>query len=185
MRIFIDFDDTLIDRQRMTDDIYSSFGSISVGELRQLYLDFRVNNAFTVPNFIKFVIDKGLDGAKLESLFVTASHRVFDYVYPDAIEFLTTLSSAGHKSILLTVDADLVNWQWPKIRSSNLEKYFTQVLPTSGTKVAIVKSLNLNEKFYFIDDKQCEIDWMRSAFPSSTCFKHTPGSSLMKYIDEI
>ena len=183
MKIFIDFDDTLIDRHRMTDDIFAKFGDVSVEELRRLYKEFRVTMPFTVNGFVHFLLEKGLDGERLRQLFLDGASRTGAYIFDDAIEFLKTLKTARYEVILLTVDADVEHWQWPKIHASGLEQYFDAIYPTSGKKVDVVKMMIVDDEvFIFLDDKENEIIMMHDAFPMAMCLKHEPRTALMGHL---
>lgn len=185
MDIYIDFDDTLMHRTRMTDEIFSTFADVTQEELKQHYADFRVAQPFTVDAFENYLIDHGLDGAKLTSLFFDFAARAEQYVFEDAKAFLTALRADGHRLIILSFDAEPDIWQRPKIDASRLGAYVDEVLVTSMAKADLLQSIGAQEPFVFIDDKQSEIDAMQTAFPNAICLKHEPGAPLLLHLDHL
>ncbi len=185
MKIFLDFDDTLMHRTRMTNDIYAAFGDLSVDALQKHYRDFREKHPFTISGFTDYLLERGIDGARLRDLFFSFAHRAREYVFADAAEFVEHLKTDGHRCHLLSFDVEPELWQHPKIAASGLAPLFDEVHVTRQPKVDLLNSWNITEPFIFIDDKQSEIDAMQAAFPQALCIKHEPGSPLRDHLEAI
>ena len=185
MKCFIDFDDTLMHRSKMTDDIYAAFGSMSAEQLRGHYADYRRDHPFTITGFTEYLKTLGIDGDQLRELFFSFATRAKEYVFPDAIAFVNTLKAAQHECILLSFDAEPALWQKPKIEASGLAPLFDRVEVISYPKVAFMRSLNIATPFVFIDDKREEVDAMHAAFPDALCLKHDRGEPLLPHLANI
>ena len=185
MKCFIDFDDTLVHRSRMTDDIYQAFGDLSAEDLRQHYANYRSEHPFTISGFCSEISRLGYDGDRLRKLFYEYAKRANSYVFPDAAEFVGRLKSNGYQCILLSFDAEPELWQHPKIAASGLSPLFDEVHVIQHPKPDLLQSWNLTEPFVFVDDKQSEIDAMQAAFPDALCIKHEVGAPLLDHLDEI
>ncbi len=185
MKCLIDFDDTLVHRTRMSDDIYAAFGELSSEELRTRYAEYRKLHPFTINGFCDYIKQLGFDGDRLRELFFSFAKRANAYVFPDAIAFIERLKAAGHECILLSFDAEPELWQHPKIESSGLAPLFHQVHVIQYAKPDLVRSWTLSEPFVFLDDKPTEIEAMRRAFPESLCIEHMIGAPLLPHLTEI
>jgi len=185
MNIYIDFDDTLLHRTRMTDDIFSAIGSPSADVLKEHYRQFRKDHPFTIHGFERYLIAQGIDGAQLSSSFYRFAKRSAEYVFNDARDFLVALKAAGHRVCILSFDAEPATWQRPKIEASQLTPFVDEIFVTAIPKSDFLTSIGVQDPFIFIDDKQSEIDAMHSAFPQAVCIKHEPGTSLLSHMSTI
>lgn len=185
MKIFVDFDDTLMHTSQMKEDVFSAHQITPTEELRDHYRAFRQDYPFSIENFSSYLCDKGCDGKRLKDLFFQHAKQAHRYVFDDAASFLRSLQEAGHELVLLSFDTEPGPWQTPKIISSGLADHFNRVQITGGKKTDCIRELQLNEPFVFIDDKPEEVEAMRAAFPNALCMKHDRGAPLTSHLDPI
>lgn len=177
MKIFIDFDRTLIDSSRIRQDVCPEFD--------EEYEAFRKDHPFSVVGFSQYLTELGRDGDSLPERFYAQAKRASEYVFDDAVDFLKALRDAGHQPILLSFSPEIDDWQKPKIEYSGLLPFLDDIHITNTNKVDVIASLQLDQPFIFIDDKQSEIEAMQTAFPNSLCLRQVVGAPLMQHLDVI
>src|SRR3989338_7528556 len=97
MKIFIDFDDTLIDRTRFMRDFYASFDGISHESLKETYDRFRSHQAFDLNAFAAEVeLMHGIAERDVLTKLTALRDRVCDYRFEDSRPFLEALKQRGH-----------------------------------------------------------------------------------------
>lgn len=187
MKCFLDFDRTLLDSTRLRRDICQAFVDSSFEELDAHHNIFREQEPFTVIGFGNYLTKQGINGQEICRLFYEHAGKADQYLFADTKTFLENLRQAQHEPILLTrtMESDVEHWQRPKVNSSGLLPLLTDAHITTTTKPDIIRSLQINEPFVFIDDKLSEIEAMREAFPEALCIHHTPGSPLLDYLPQI
>ncbi len=185
MKIFVDFDDTLMHTSQMKEDVFSAHQLTPAEELRAHYRTFRQDYPFSIEQFSTYLCERGCDGKRLKDLFYQHAKQAERYVFADARSFLQSLQKAGHELVLLSFDTEPGPWQTPKITSSGLADHFNRVQITGGKKTDCIRELQLTEPFVFIDDKSDEIEAMRAEFPDALCLKHDREAPLMVHLDPI
>jgi ribosomal protein S18 acetylase RimI-like enzyme/FMN phosphatase YigB (HAD superfamily) len=184
MKMFIDFDNTLTDGRAFMASIFAQVGK-TFDEIISDYREYRKTGEFSIASIAPFFGERGIDAQKLEEVFLRAPATMSKFMAPDARAFLQALKDNGHELILLTRSGDTEIWQRPKVMSSGLAEYFTQIEIHPGEKNTVLRKLGVQQPFVFIDDTAEQIDGMKAAFPESLCLKHTPGSSLIEHLPEI
>lgn len=187
MKVFIDFDRTLFDSTRLRLDICRRFTDVPQDVLDAHHTAYRQQEPFTVVGFSNYLTKQGINGAIICKMFYEHASRGEQYLFQDASYLLQSLRDRGHQTILITktAESDVELWQKPKINSSGLLPLLDGVHITTTTKPEVIQALGVNEPFIFIDDKQSEIDAMRTAFPDALCLKHEVGAPLLDHLDQI
>ncbi len=161
-KVFIDFDDTLFDRNRFIHDYFQLLSEItgaSLSEIDAAYHDKGVyDKGFCGPGkhlsklAEKFLFDESRASEVLEHFLADTS----SYLFPGAKKFLKVLAD-NFKIILLTVGNP--EFQEQKVSGSGILKFFddVQYIPPDSYKARHIKEMiKRGELFYLIDDKEAE-----------------------------
>lgn len=185
MKCYIDFDDTLMDTKRLCEDVFSAFGLLSAEEVRKHYNDFKRSQVVSVSGFRDYLNERGIDGKRMFELFQHHAAKADTYLFDDAIPFLKCLKENGHELCLLTFSTEIKDWQKPKVEASGITRHLDEVHMTDQQKSEMVRSLNQETPFVFIDDKASEIEAMQAAFPNALCLKHESGRRLVQHLPTV
>lgn len=170
MNIFIDFDDTLIDRTRFMRDFYMMFDGVSSESLKETYDRFRAHQAFDLKAFATEVeLMHGIPEQKIVSTLQALQGRTHAYCFKESRAFLQELKRRGHKIFLVTFAED-TTWQMGKIDGSGLRDLFDEICITQQSKHEALKAFSPIEQFCFIDDSGREVENVQKAFPYAKCF---------------
>lgn len=154
MKIYIDFDGTLFNTDKYTSDfmhIFNEYGidSVTFDEVKkELFNNVHLFN-------LDVIIDYLIKRHKIDINFKNRIYKLLDtsYLYPDVVNSLIFLIDYGYDLCLLTFgDKDFQN---KKINSSNISKYFKEIIITDEDK----SELNIDYKnSIFIDNNPVEIE---------------------------
>ncbi len=170
MKIFIDFDDTLIDRTRFMRDFYAMFDGVSSESLKETYDRFRTHQAFDLKNFAAEVeLMHGIPERDVIAKLTALRDRVHAYRFEESRPFLEQLKQRGHTITLVTFAED-TTWQWGKIHASGLYDLLDDVHITTRGKEEVLRELTNGEPFCFIDDSGKEVEAVQKMYPHALCF---------------
>ncbi len=173
-KVFIDFDDTLFDRSRFTQEYYRLMVGLTGATLDE------VREAYHHPE----VYSKGFHGPRKHLQKMAEAHDfdmeeaanqmeklledTSEYVFPEAQNFLASMSGK-FDLILMTVGER--SFQESKVKNSGLVNYFSEQIyinPDEYKAIHIKNHLQKGEQFYLIDDKKAELDALNEVFGDKT-----------------
>lgn len=149
MKYYIDFDNTLFDSEKFYQDllkIAESFG-LSKIMIDECYQDNFSNELFNPFKVIEYLIEKSNINKEINKEIKKLLINAKKYLYDDTILFLEFLKKENFSLILLTYGD--VSYQKAKIKETEINEYFDQIIITSKLK----GELGLDyRKSVFLDD---------------------------------
>ncbi len=127
LTIVCDLDDTLIDTQRLKQDLFGIARSLGVQDPEKIYKETLANHTFHVPLFAHALLGNGAKADEYMRVVGELLQQPQKYNYPGAEEFCATLAK-DRTLILLTYGHP--EFQMVKLQQSGLEPYFTEVIVT-------------------------------------------------------
>lgn len=198
MKIYIDFDGTIYNTTKLNNNFITIFSKYNIDEKYIKKLMHNYKNYDTLAN--KIILDNNLDKSIYNELFNLYSR---DLVYKDIVPFLKKYHKKYYL-VLLTIGNK--TYQEKKINSSNLKKYFKEIIITNKDKsklnIDYINSIfidnNPNElkKFYNSnatklirikrnDDKYSKLNLDIKNIPEFNSFEDLDNSNYLKEIGEI
>lgn len=154
MKIYIDFDGTLFDTDKYTEDFMKVLSDHGIN--KKLVDEAKENLHSKNKLFnIDFVVDYFIDNYNIdESLRYKISNLLDDsYIYSDVIDCLNTLIHSGYELYLLTYGDN--DYQRLKINAANITNFFKKIIITEKDK----SKLDIDyENSIFIDNNPIEIE---------------------------
>ncbi len=169
-KVFIDFDDTLFDRERFIQEYFERISEITGAPFDSVDEAYHADGVYV----------KGYEGPEkhLEKLTETYSFDLdavlskvqkflsdtSSYIFPEAQNFLSRLSN---KYTLILITVGNPTFQGQKINGSGIVPFFESIklVPADSYKAEFInKMVDQKEKFYLIDDKDEELDDFRGFF---------------------
>ena len=154
MKIYIDFDGTLFNTDKYTNDFMKVLYDYGID--KKLFDDvnnkiLNNNKLFNLNVIIDYFIDKyNIDNSLKNKIDFLLNDS---YVYSDVIDCLNVLIDNGYELHLLTYGDD--DYQRLKIEASNISKYFKEIIITEKDK----SKLDIDyENSIFIDNNPIEIE---------------------------
>ncbi len=163
MKIFIDFDDVLLNTKKFREDYMKIFrkNNISLNIFNKYYNDYPIRKRN--GRIIKYDSDKHLKIIKEKENIKTGKlrrdigkliKRINKYIFSDAENFLRQFK----KNDLYLVSYGNTRFQKSKIKSSGLQKYFKETviidkLKSFAVRNIIKKNNFRKEEMFFIDDR--------------------------------
>ena len=125
MNIYIDFDGTIFDIDSLNNDFIKIFNNIDNNYIKSLIKKYK--NYYIVTNIL-------IKDYHLENNYIDKVNNLFqnNYIYKDAITFLEKYYQK-YNLILLTY-SNSIEYQKKKINSSNIDKYFKDIIITTKDK---------------------------------------------------
>jgi FMN phosphatase YigB (HAD superfamily) len=160
MKIFIDFDDVILNANKLKEDFLKDFKKFGID--RNFFFEsyenskkdkgeFQVYNTRTHVNLMSK--KSGVNVALLDKIFWERVKKSSKYIFSDVIPFLNKFK----KEDLYLISYGGSKYQKTKIGSSGVKKYFKKSLvvtrPKSEVIKLILKNINQKEKIFFIDDR--------------------------------
>ena len=153
MKIYVDFDRTLLDCDRFLDDLYTIINQFNVS--KELFKECQNQckkkgfNPVTILNLVK---EKEEFNDELYIKIDNLIRNTSDYLYCDTIVFLEYLKSLNLEVIILTRGNS--DYQREKIFNAKIDSYYNKLIVTMKHK----GNLNIDyENSIFIDDNPREI----------------------------
>ena len=177
IKLFIDFDDTLFDRNAFRDDLFAVMGSLgpTEAELKTSYQAVYADGYAGPMAQLTYIneniepIDLAVSKQKIDGFLADTSK----YLYPKSIEFLESIDRTKYCPNLLTVGG--VEFQKAKVCNSGIEKYFDECYYSAENKAKALRNLvDLDEKFILIDDKDRELSKVAENFENAIVIKAEP-----------
>lgn len=159
MKIYIDFDGTLFDTDKYTNDFLNIFNEYGIDKFtfvevkKKLFNDENLFNLNIIMDYIikKYNIDIKIR-YKIENLLNSS------YLYSEVRDCLKELLNSGYELYLLTYGD--MEFQNIKIKASNIDTYFKEIIITNKDKselnldykniIFIDNNPNVIEKLYFL-----------------------------------
>jgi len=125
MNIYIDFDGTIFDLDSLNNDFIKLFNNIDNNYIKSLIKKYK--NYYIVTDIL-------IKNYHLEENYIDKVNNLFqnNYIYKDAITFLEKYYQK-YNLILLTY-SNSIEYQKKKINSSNIDKYFKDIIITTKDK---------------------------------------------------
>ena len=149
MKIYIDFDGTLYDSYKLDNKFINIFNKYNIDKKYIQKLIDEIKNYNTIAQ--KLITEFNLDNSILEKINNIYSNEL---VFKDAIPFLDKYYQK-YDLILLTITND-IDYQQKKINSSNLKKYFKEIIITPKDKSKLNNIDYING--IFIDNNPLELE---------------------------
>ena len=148
MKIYIDFDGTLYNSYKLDNKFINIFNKYNINEKYIKKLINELKNYNKVANILisEFNIEKNISN-EINNIYTD------ELVFKDAIPFLEKYYQK-YDLILLTLTND-IDYQRRKINSSNLKKYFKEIIITTKDKSKI-ETINYHNGI-FIDNNPLEL----------------------------
>lgn len=149
MKIYIDFDGTIYNSYKLDNKFINIFTKYNINKkyIKKLINDIKNYNLVSSTLIKEFNLNNNI----LKEINNIYSN---EFIYKDAITFLEKYYKK-YDLILLTLTNDL-NYQKKKINSSNLKKYFKDIIITTKDKTKL-KEIDY-EKGIFIDNNPIELE---------------------------
>lgn len=198
MKIYIDFDGTLYNTTKLTKNFINIFNKYNIDEKYIKKLMHNYKNYDILAN--KIILENNIDKSIYNDLHNLYSN---DLVYQDIIPFLKKYYKKYDLIILTLGNKD---FQEKKINSSNIKKYFKEIIITNKDKsklnidyinsIFIDNNPNELEKFYNSnatklirikrnDDKYSKLNLSIKNIPEFNTFEDLDNSNYLKKIGEI
>lgn len=148
MKIYIDFDGTIFNNNKLYLNFINIFKKYNINKEYINNIINKTNNKNLDTLAIKIINDNNLDKFIINEINNLYSNNL---IYQDVIPFLEKYSQK-YELILLTLGTN--NYQLKKINSSNISKYFKEIIITNKDK----SNLNINyQNGIFIDNNPYEL----------------------------
>lgn len=174
MRIYLDFDDTILNTGAFKDELKRIFKSVGFTEE-----DFAKNWEKTKADkgdfdldyfFDLFALSGGFDARKTWRTVNTLFSNVDVFVHDDFFDFAKEFGK--DKLAMLSFGTTL--FQREKIENSKIVPYFSEIIVTSRGKEEhfsdIIKE-HSGKKIFFVDDRAYQIDKVKEAVPEIVAMK--------------
>ena len=160
MNYYLDFDNTLYETSRLSNDMLKGLAyeiskktSISENdifdELKSMFNRENIYNIYKLAKFFakKYNIEESILIDKVEGIILDGKK----YVYDDVISFLKELKEKNHIINVLTyVAKEDLSYQLTKIKGSGLSEYFDNIIISSSLKFNL--DLKYEEGIFFDDN---------------------------------
>lgn len=186
-KLFIDFDDTLFNRNKFRDDLFKIFEELGFTkeDLEKSY---------------KAVYKDGYDGAIAQLDYLHQNVKKFDlkaakkkvneflsnlesYLYEEAIPFLKAIDKKKYEINLITVGG--IDFQKSKVVGAKVGEYFDNMYFTlQEKKEKLSEFLEKSASFILLDDKEKEVGNVRKYFPNAKTIQVVKGK-LNQYLKEL
>lgn len=177
MKIFIDFDDVLLNTKKFIKNFRKIFKENGISELvfRKYYYDYpirqkggRLKKYDSIEHVKRIKKELGMDTRKLEKDLKKFIETAEKYVFSDVEQFLLNL----RKDDLYLVSYAKTKFQEDKIKNSGLAKHFKGIIILDKMKSDALKSIikkdkiSKKEKLYFIDDRVEQVSDVKRNIPA-------------------
>lgn len=174
MKVILDWDHTLFDTNHFKDDLAKVL--ILVGLPKRIFFltypeavqkinghyDYNYSEHLKMIGRRYRLSPKEIQQLKQE--FLKIMQKGSRYLFPETVKFLKILKKGGARLILCTLGNKEL--QRRKIYSSGVQKYFSLISITSGSKHKIIQTFaKPGEKIYFLSDNIDELKKVASHFP--------------------
>lgn len=181
MKIFIDFDDVLLNTKEFIKNFRKIFRKNGITELvfRKYYYDYPIRRKrgslkkYDSMEHVKRIRQElGMDTRKLEKDLKKFIKTTKKYVFSDVEQFLLNFK----KKDIYLVSYAKTKFQEDKIKSSGLARHFKRIIISDKMKFSALKSIikkdkiNKKEKLYFIDDRMKQINDAKKNIPALKTF---------------
>ena len=166
MRIILDFDDTLFDRDGFMRDLARVMGVEYNQFLDSYSRNFKQQHKFYCPyQHLRILYSEAEIRGKMDAM-EDFLQDLSDFVYPGGREFLQVASANTEELILLSWgDPD---FQHIKIKNCKLQDFFDKIITTEN-KIEVLQDWG-TEPFIFINDKQEENQEIEKRFPQGRVY---------------
>jgi len=164
--LFVDFDYTLFDAGAYREAIINCFGPENKQEALAAYTAHTKEGHYRPDHHIAAFTQDPEEQKKIYTRFEELTQTAADYLYPDTLDFLRSLSATPFQPFLLTLgDPD---YQASKVLACGISGYFDAVyytaIPKSHYLQGLVKS---DDMFGVIDDSPDNLRSVLGAFPKA------------------
>ena len=151
--LYVDFDSTLFDSDKYLHELYNICEKYNVKnvELDHIMKKLFENTPFFIDDLLDYLLKEKRVNKNIQKDFQKLEKK--SYVYKDTICFLKSIQDK-YNPILLTCGH--IAHQQKKIKTSNIEKYFSNIIITPGNK-SQVKEVDYKNSI-FIDNNPKEIE---------------------------
>ncbi len=177
MKLFIDFDDVLLNTKKFIKNFRKIFRENGITELvfRKYYYDYPVRQKKgglkkydSTEHVRRIKKELGMDTRKLEKDLKKFIKTAKKYVFSDAEQFLLNFK----RDDLYLVSYAKTKFQEDKIKNSGLAKRFKRIIILDKMKSGALKSIikkdqiSKKEKLHFIDDRVEQVNDVKKSIPA-------------------
>jgi FMN phosphatase YigB (HAD superfamily) len=180
MKIYLDFDDTILDTGAFIRELQRIFQSAGFTE-DEFYDNWKKtkdkSGDFDFDTLFHFFAESGgFDERKVRRSVDTIFSNMDVFVHDDFFGFAEEFG----KDRLAILSFGTTPWQREKIENSKIVPYFSEVIVTSRGKEEDFRDIALlhaDKRLFFVDDRAHQIDKVKSAVPQVVTMKiERPGS---------
>lgn len=193
-KLFIDFDDTLFNRNlfaRRLFDILGRFQLTEVEKMESYKAVYKAGYAGILPHLEKLaelypgkVSQEKFEEAKKGAMEFLSGNNLRQYLFPEAEKFLAGIDREKYDVFLITVGG--VEFQKAKVEGSGVAKFFDSAhliyTDAIGKDEALSQLVGKDEEFVLLDDKQSTLDTVKEKFPNSVVVQ-AGGGDLLRHLD--
>jgi FMN phosphatase YigB (HAD superfamily) len=178
MKVFIDFDDVILNTKKFSASLTDFFESngVSLNLFKKHYYNHDDNSEIKLfdPEGLFSRLEKyeKIDVTELREKFYQHIVDMKEFIFPDVADFLEYI---GKENVYL-VSFGLPVFQNEKILACGIQKLVSGCIVTSGSKAEAIAQIldrmkiDLNEKIIFIDDRIEQVQDVKKTFPTFNTF---------------
>ncbi|MCX6752161.1 MAG: HAD hydrolase-like protein [Candidatus Nomurabacteria bacterium] len=156
MKFIFDFDDVLFDTKKLKENIFRCLGEISISKNTEekYYEEFKsMGTPFSLKEFLSSLLTR-------ENKKKDTTEDIYEKIMSLSLnlantELLKIIKKLGKKNCYIVTSGD-EEFQLDKIRRSNIDDYFCEILVAPHSKKGIIEKIckeNKGEQIIFVDDK--------------------------------
>lgn len=171
IKIFIDFDGTLFDTEKLKDELNQAMidCGLSRSTVEQEYQEWKEAHSHPDPEaMLQEIIAKypDIDFSGAAERTRQIIENCGKYLFPDAVRFLEGIDRNRFEPILFTLGFE--HWQSEKVQLSKIEAYFADIIYPIGDKASRLSELvKPDELFYVLDDSTDFTETVKELYPQA------------------
>lgn len=173
IKIFIDFDGTILNTSLFKDKLFEAFFRMGyeMKDIKTTYMLERMGYKYNADNHLNRLTKIKPTSLKLaESRLENVYSAVKSMIYEDVIPFLDSVPKETYQANILTQGDK--EYQFKKIDNAGLSKMIDNVYVTDQQKtIFLSRIISKGEKFIFIEDLAETLKEVKMQFPKSLCLQ--------------
>lgn len=176
-KIFIDFDGTIYDTNKLRKEFYSLLESLGFNEadIVSAYKDECRDNFFTAEGMLRRLHQiKNFDFDEIVQKERAIHDKNPSFLYEDTINFLKNIDREKYEVNLITLGN--FEFQKFKVEKSEIKQYFDNIYYANVEKWEYLDNIvRRDEKFIIIDDREDTIYYIQHKYKNARAFKIVRG----------
>ena len=174
MKIILDFDDTIFNTYKLTQEFIKIFEKAGFTK-KEFYANYQITQEKTGDFDLETAFDlfselKSFNREKIKEEINSILSKTNDFIHSDFFGFADSFD----KKNLILISCGIASSQKTKIENSKITHFFNKIIITPENKVKSFENISQkykNEKIFFIDDKANQIDLVKKEFPKVIALK--------------